>query len=106
MGLAQGHPNNFLLSQLADAVAINVVRGIFGPGNGPIYLDDVSCRENETILGDCPHNGVGVHDCYHNEDAGVICLQGVVVFYAVCLSPLSHIEQMFSQIVWAAEEMK
>ena len=109
VGLAQGHPNNMLFSQLADAVAINVDSEIFGPGVGPIYLDDVSCRGNETILGDCPHNGVGEHNCNHNEDAGVICLQGVVVFYAVYLSPLSHIEQMFRQtfwIMWAKEEMK
>ena len=91
MGLAQGHPNNFLLSQLADAVAINVDSGIFGPGVGPIYLDDVSCRGNETNLVDCPHNGVGEQYCYHYQDAGVICSQGVVVFYAVYLSPLSHI---------------
>ena len=66
---------NSLFFQLADAIAINVDNGIFGPGVGPIFLDEVSCRGNETNLDDCPHNGVGVHNCRHSDDAGVICSQ-------------------------------
>ena len=46
---------------------------IFVPGVGAIFLDDVGCRGNETNLVDCPHRGVGVHNCHHSEDAGVIC---------------------------------
>ena len=64
-----------LFFQLADAIAIDVDSRIFGPGVGPIFLDEVSCTGSETNLSDCPHDGVGVHDCYHGEDAGVICLQ-------------------------------
>ena len=41
-------------------------------------MDDVNCRGNETNLDDCPHRGVGNHDCHHSEDAGVICPQGAV----------------------------
>ena len=67
--------HNFLSSQLPDAIAINVDSGIFGPGVGLISLDEVSCSGIETNLADCPHNGVGNHDCRHNEDAGVICSQ-------------------------------
>ena len=64
--------------QPADAIALNEVNnnGIFGPGIGPIFLDDVGCRRDETNLDDCAHIGVGVHDCFHGEDAGVICPQG------------------------------
>ena len=64
-----------LFFQLADAIAIDVDNGIFRPGVGPIFLDDVNCRGNETILDDCTHSGVGNHDCRHDEDAGVICSQ-------------------------------
>ena len=71
---------------IADAIAINgtIIRTTsvmfqlptaFGPGTGPILLDEVNCRGDETNLDDCPHNGVGVHNCRHSKDAGVICSQ-------------------------------
>ena len=45
----------------------------YGQGIGPIWLDNVNCRGNETRLSECPHLGVGQHNCIHSEDAGVIC---------------------------------
>ena len=45
----------------------------FGEGNGPIWLDDVSCTGSESELLECPHNGIGSHDCDHFEDASVRC---------------------------------
>ena len=45
----------------------------FGKGSGPIWLDDMSCYGNESSLFDCQHPGIGVENCGHRRDAGVIC---------------------------------
>lgn len=46
----------------------------FGEGKSlRILLDDVQCEGTEESLLDCQHTDIGMHNCAHYEDAGVIC---------------------------------
>lgn len=51
-----------------------LVNSYFGAGLGSIWLDDVQCTGSGTKLWDCPHSDVGVHNCNHNNEAGVRCI--------------------------------
>ncbi len=43
------------------------------PGNGTIWLDDVSCTGFEEHLSDCSHSSWGSHNCDHRQDVGIVC---------------------------------
>ncbi|XP_039874446.1 deleted in malignant brain tumors 1 protein-like isoform X2 [Simochromis diagramma] len=52
-------------------------KAYFGRGQDQIWLDEMECTGHEMLLADCPHKGFGVHDCNHNEDAGLVCSETV-----------------------------
>ena len=61
-----------------------MVTNIFFGGGGsfqPIHLDNLQCTGTEPNLLNCTHGGVGVHNCEHPEDIGIICQpsHGIIV---------------------------
>ena len=42
--------------------------------NVPFHLDEVFCNGTESMLSECGHGGIGIHNCVSNqEEAAVIC---------------------------------
>ncbi|XP_065606277.1 deleted in malignant brain tumors 1 protein-like [Cyrtonyx montezumae] len=60
--------------QLDCGVVISApLRSYFGPGQGPMWLDDVNCMGTEAALSECKFKGWGIHNCNHHEAASVVC---------------------------------
>nr|XP_054772374.1 deleted in malignant brain tumors 1 protein-like [Lytechinus pictus] len=47
----------------------------FGPGTGPILLDEVECEGIESNIGHCLRSDYEIHNCGHSEDVGVSCFE-------------------------------
>ena len=60
--------------QLSYDTAVGALsRAAFGRRSGRIWYANVNCGGREANLAQCAHNGLGVHNCGHSQDAGVIC---------------------------------
>ena len=65
---------NVLCRQLGFRSAFKAFnKAYFGQGRGNIWLDNLKCNGSERKLSSCHHNGWGIHNCIHDEDAGVSC---------------------------------
>ena len=52
---------------------IAILNAFYGQGSGHIFMDDVLCVGTESSLDMCRHDGWTIHNCVHQDDAGVIC---------------------------------
>ena len=61
---------------LADPVGaslLNTYGQYYGDGSGQVWLDDVSCRGNETSLSHCTHSQWREHSCGHDTHVFLTC---------------------------------
>ncbi|XP_068280291.1 scavenger receptor cysteine-rich type 1 protein M130-like [Nyctibius grandis] len=49
----------------------------FGPGSGPIWMNEGGCNSTESALSDCTHRGWGENSCNHASDTRVMCSEAV-----------------------------
>ncbi|XP_065928600.1 deleted in malignant brain tumors 1 protein-like [Magallana gigas] len=47
---------------------------VYGPGSGPIWLDDVNCEGSEINIDECQHQMWGSHNCNHGNDVSINCI--------------------------------
>ncbi|XP_065520817.1 soluble scavenger receptor cysteine-rich domain-containing protein SSC5D-like isoform X2 [Lathamus discolor] len=68
------HAAAVVCRQLGCGMAVSALSWAhFGPGTGPIWLDNVRCTGTEAALSQCKLHAWGEHDCEHSEDASVVC---------------------------------
>ena len=53
----------------------------YGEGTGTIWLTDVNCAGNEQNVMMCDKSFSWENNCGHDEDAGVVCYQGIYYCY-------------------------
>ncbi|NWW90245.1 DMBT1 protein, partial [Rhynochetos jubatus] len=50
----------------------------FGRGDGIIWMDETNCTGMESALSACQARPWGINNCYHGEDAGVVCSDSII----------------------------
>ena len=75
--------------QLGFGLAITASgAALYGEGSGQIWLGKLYCDGTELSIANCSHNGWGIHNCHHNEDAGVKCAAPYGNFSLICIQTL------------------
>uniref|UniRef100_A0A4W3GI59 SRCR domain-containing protein n=1 Tax=Callorhinchus milii TaxID=7868 RepID=A0A4W3GI59_CALMI len=59
--------------QLGCGAVIDTTPGSCGRASEPIWLDELSCAGNESVLWECPSAPWGQHNCLHKEDVSIVC---------------------------------
>ena len=72
---------------------------MFGAGSGTILLDEVKCNGAEVSIINCRHYGWRNHDCYHDEDIGVICGKRYIIFNVSKIRHLFMLARICTRVV-------
>ena len=81
---------NVACRSLGFIAAVRLVSTIRA-GTGQIWLNNVRCLGNETSLEQCPHDGLGNHNCYHYLDIGVECIGKGLCYYTACITTHTYL---------------
>ena len=65
-------PSRFYFFPFHPSAVRPTAGGVFGAGEGEVFLDDLLCLGSEASLLACPR-AVSQHSCTHADDAGVVC---------------------------------
>ncbi|XP_078420601.1 scavenger receptor cysteine-rich domain-containing protein DMBT1-like [Cetorhinus maximus] len=96
--LADAH---VVCNQLKCGQALSAtVSGWFGQGAGPIWLHNLTCAANDSVLWECPGGRWNESDCKHKEDAGVICSEHRAVRLQNGPSPCQGRVEVFYNATW------